>query len=53
MTAKDAAERKRDERARMRARGFVWQTFWIHKADWPKVKAALDRLLVRRGGRKP
>jgi len=37
MTAKSVAERKRDERERMRKSGFVLRQFWVHPKDWPRV----------------
>lgn len=50
MTGRDAAERKRDERERMRDRGFVLKQFWVHPSDWERVKAHLEKLLRKRGG---
>jgi hypothetical protein len=44
---KGAAERKRDERTRMRAKGLVLRQFWVHPKDWAKVQAFLIRLLKR------
>jgi hypothetical protein len=44
---KGAAERKRDERERMRARGFVLRQFWVHPKDWSRVQAYIARLFKR------
>jgi hypothetical protein len=41
---KDAAQRKRDERERMRKAGFVLRQFWVHPKDWPRVTKFLERL---------
>lgn len=38
---KSPRERKADERARMRALGFVLRQFWVHPKDWPKVQKYL------------
>lgn len=40
---KTAAERKRDERRRMRAAGFVLRQLWVHPLDWPAVRAYVER----------
>jgi hypothetical protein len=48
MTAKSAAERKRAERARMRAEGLVLRQFWVHPKDWPRVEKYLTKLLEHR-----
>jgi hypothetical protein len=48
MTAKSVAERKRDERERMRDAGFVLRQFWVHPQDWPRVQRYLTRLLEKR-----
>jgi len=45
---KDAAQRKRDERERMRERGLVLRQFWVHPKDWPLVQRYLARTLKRR-----
>jgi hypothetical protein len=45
---KSPNERKRDERARMRARGFVLRQFWVHPKDWPRVQRYLQRVNKRR-----
>jgi hypothetical protein len=37
------AERKRDERKRMRLAGFVLRQLWVHPADWPAVRAYVER----------
>jgi hypothetical protein len=46
--ARTAAERKQDERERMRARGFVLRQVWVHPKDWPRVQKYLDRVKKRR-----
>ncbi len=48
MTAKDAAQRKADERARMRAAGFVLVQSWVHKADVEQVRKYVERKRRRR-----
>jgi hypothetical protein len=35
---KSAAERKQDERDRLRAAGFVLLQLWVHKGDYDSVK---------------
>lgn len=47
---KDAAERKRDERERMRDSGYVLRQFWVHPKDWPLVQRYLLRVNKRRNG---
>lgn len=42
--AKTAAERKADERERMRARGFVLRQVWVHPKDWPRVQKYLAKI---------
>jgi hypothetical protein len=42
--AKTVAERKADERERMRARGYVLRQFWIHPKDWERVQKYLQRI---------
>lgn len=42
--AKTAAERKQDERERMRARGFVLRQVWVHPKDWERVKVYIARV---------
>ena len=46
--AKTAAQRKADERARMRADGFVLRQFWVHPKDWERVQTYLKRVNKRR-----
>jgi len=46
---KDAAERKRDERKRMRKAGFVLRQFWVHPKDWARVAKYLQRIKRSRG----
>ena len=46
--AKTVNERKADERARMRAAGFVLRQFWVHPDDWPKVQKYLARVKKQR-----
>jgi hypothetical protein len=45
---KDSAERKRDERTRMRAEGYVLRQFWVHPKDWVRVQTYLRRVNKRR-----
>lgn len=45
---KSSAERKADERARMRDRGYVLRQFWIHPKDWQRAQAYLTRLMKQR-----
>jgi hypothetical protein len=45
---KDAAERKRAERKRMRKAGYVLRQFWIHPKDWLRVRKYLQRFKDRR-----
>ena len=40
---KSAAERKQDERDRMRDHGFVLRQFWVHPKDWERVRTYLTR----------
>lgn len=46
--AKTPAQRKADERARMRAAGFVLRQFWVHPKDWDRVQTYLLRVNKRR-----
>lgn len=43
-----AAERKRAERARMRAKGYILRQFWVHPKDWALVQKYLLRVNRRR-----
>ncbi len=45
---KPPAQRKRDERERMRALGLVLRQFWVHPQDWPRVQKYLARGTTRR-----
>ena len=45
---KDAAQRKRDERDRMRAEGYVLRQFLVHPKDWERVQKYLRRVNKRR-----
>lgn len=45
---KSGAERKQDERDRMRARGFVLRQIWVHPKDWPRVQTYLARVFRER-----
>ena len=45
---KNAAERKRDERERMRKAGFVLRQFWVHPKDWSRVSKFLTKLFRSR-----
>ena len=42
-----AAQRKADERKRMRSLGLVLRQVWVHPKDWPRVRKYIDRLLGR------
>lgn len=42
--AKTPAERKQDERERMRALGYVLRQVWVHPDDWQRVKAYLAKV---------
>jgi hypothetical protein len=42
------AERKQDERARMRQAGYVLRQVWVHPHDWERVKAQLLRVNAKR-----
>jgi hypothetical protein len=46
--AMTANERKRAERERMRARGFVLRQVWVHPKDWARVAIYLERVRKRR-----
>lgn len=46
--SKTAAQRKADERERMRARGFVLRQFWVHPKDWERVRVYLERVRKQR-----
>jgi len=48
---KSPAERKRDERERMRAAGFVLRQFWVHPKDWLKFQNYLHRMNKRRASK--
>ncbi len=48
MNAKTAAQRKRDERERMRERGFVLRQIWVHPKDYPRVQKYLARIFKAR-----
>ena len=48
MTAKTAAERKQDERDRMRERGYVLRQVWVHPKDWLRVQTYLARIFKAR-----
>ena len=45
---KNAAQRKRDERERMRKAGYVLRQFWVHPKDWALVQKYLLRVNKRR-----
>ena len=45
---KGAAERKRDERERMRGEGYVLRQFWVHPKDWERVQKYLRMVNKRR-----
>jgi hypothetical protein len=48
---KDAAERKRDERDRMRAEGYVLRQIWVKPKDWPRVQKYLARFQSAKEGK--
>lgn len=45
---KTAAQRKADERTRMRALGFILRQFWVHPGDWPRVQKYLLQVNKKR-----
>ena len=47
---KTPAQRKRDERERMRERGFVLRQFWVHPDDWERARKYLAKLLCKHVG---
>ena len=47
---KDAAQRKREERARMRAKGYTLRQVWVHPKDWGRVRRYLERVAKAREG---
>jgi hypothetical protein len=49
--ARSNAERKADERTRMRALGFVLRQAWVHPKDWERVQTYLVRVNKRRGAK--
>lgn len=51
MPPKSASERKSEERARMRDKGYVLRQFWVHPKDWPLVQKYLLRVNKRRDGK--
>lgn len=46
--AKTPAERKQDERDRMRALGFVLRQAWVHEDDVERFTKYVERLRKRR-----
>ena len=52
MNAKSPAERKRDERERMREAGYVLRQFWVHPKDWERVQRYLISVNKRREQRR-
>jgi len=48
MTAKTAAERKADERKRMRRLGYVLRQAWVHPGDWPAIKKRIEEARAKR-----
>ena len=46
--AKTAAQRKQDERDRMRALGFVLRQAWVHEDDVERFAKYVERLRKRR-----
>ncbi len=49
MTPKSDAERKQQERDRMRERGYVLRQFWVHPKDWERASTYLRRINKKRG----
>jgi len=47
---KSPAQRKRDERKRMRKAGYVLRQFWVHPKDWARVAKYLQRIKNGRAG---
>jgi hypothetical protein len=47
-STKYAARKKREERERMRSRGFILRQLWAHPADWPSISALSAALRGRR-----
>jgi len=47
--AKTANERKADERARMRAQGYVLRQVWVHEKDAERFAKYVERLRKQRG----
>lgn len=45
---KTPAQRKQDERDRMRAAGFVLKQAWVHRDDWARVVKYLNAVSARR-----
>jgi hypothetical protein len=45
-----AAARKRLERERMRADGYVLRQIWVRPADWPRVERYVARVRGRTKG---
>lgn len=41
---KSPAERKADERERMRDSGFILRQIWVKPRDWKRVQKYLDRV---------
>ena len=44
VACKGDAQRKRDERQRMRGKGFVLKHSWVHPDDWADVRDHVNRL---------
>ena len=40
---KSSAQRKQDERMRMRVQGYILRQIWIKPKDWPRVQRYLKR----------
>lgn len=43
---KSANERKADERARMRAAGYVLKQIWVRPRQWKRIKRYLERTIA-------
>lgn len=42
------AEKKRNQRERMRREGFTLKQIWVRPSEWPLVKRYIERLAKRR-----
>ena len=49
--AKTPAERKREERERLKKLGLRAREFWVHDDDYEEIKALVDKLRAKRGAK--